>query len=285
MTFFNRCWQLKIQFETHKAKIYQQLSNTETGFKIEFKTQAGINTTATAGELTVTGLLSEDIAYLATNYMPDSGMLRPSLVEFSAGYEDSLALVLYGNIIETTPIYTGTSDYGIRMRIVNGVQHNQMNVYSSVAFKGRVTLRDIFANIANKLNMVLDCDGAIATRALDNYSFQGSPREQLRSLRQAYKDLEIVDRHNVLRIQSKHTHAQVRYTLSADTGLLGVPTPTPMGVQISTYLLPNLYSGDFFKLESTRLPQLAGTYKIVTVAHEGSTRGDRWQTNITALRT
>lgn len=289
MNLFNRCWQLKIQLPNQRAKIYQKLTQDDVGFAIDFKVEDRVNSVAAHGSLTITGLLKDDVDYLATNYYAGSvkaGQEKEAAkVELSAGYEGSLSLILYGNIYETVPVYSNTADYSISMKVMNGNAANAISAFSSTSIKGRATLRDIFAGIAHKLGFTLELDPGLTNRVLVDYSFQGSASQQLDSLEKMFGDLLISRQNNNLKVSRRDTQPKVKYKLTAETGLLGVPQPTSEGVQLTTYLLPNLSSQDGVEVESHILPQLNGVYRIRAISHQGSTRGNTWQSTLACQRT
>lgn len=280
MNFFNRCWQLKIAYEGHAPKIYQKLVPNEAELKVSFRCDATLNATAPSGDLSITGLPLKDIAYLSTNYHPGSGQLKTAEVEFQAGYDGNLSILVIGNIYQVTPSFT-SSDYSINMKVINGLQSNQMNAYASVSLKGNATLRDILANIASKNNLILEIDPAIGNRTLYDYSFQGLPSVQIDNLRGSFKDIHIDIQGNKIIAKSKNTPNKVKYKLTPQTGLLGTPAPSPIGCNIKTYLLPTLHVGDVVELETHKLPQLNGLFKIIQLTHSGDSRGTNWVSELT----
>lgn len=279
MNFFNRCWQFKIQIEDQPPKIYQRISQDTAGLHITFQSEAVLNSIPPSGTITITGLPLSDITYLATSFIPDSGMLKKASVELQAGYDGNLSVVVIGNVCQATPNFT-TSDYSIQLKIINGLQLNQLNAFASVSLKGNATLRDILANIASKNNLVLDLDPSLNNRVLYDYSYQGSPFKQLASLRTYYNDLELDIQGNKLIARHKKSTRPVRYKLTSKSGLLGDPAPSPIGCNITTYLLPNLQVGDIIELETKKLYQLNGFYKINKITHKGESRGTQWQSEM-----
>lgn len=282
MDFFNRIWQLNIQFHNGQGKVYHKLTSKDTSLAISFSCESAVNTVPPSGEITISNITTDDLTYLATNYYPESGQLRPSQVELQAGYDTSLSIILFGNIHQTVPNFS-TPDYSINLKIINGLQENQLNAFSSVSLKGSTTLRDILGNLATKNKLTLDIDSKITNRTLVDYSFQGSLHEQITSLRSYYHDLELYIQNSKLIARAKGSPQPVKYKLTSETGLLGFPQPTPQGCQITTYLLSNLYAGDFIELETKRIPQLNGVYKVQKISHRGSSRAEEWKSSLVCV--
>lgn len=282
MLLFNRIWQLNLLFVNGQAKVYRKLSNADTSLAISFSCESEINTVPPSGVVTISNLNLDDLNYLATNFYPESGELRKSQVELQAGYGDNLSIILFGNIHQSTPNYS-TPDYSITLKVINGLEQNQANAFASFSMKGSTTLRDILGNLATTNNLSLDIDPKLTNRTLLDYSFQGSLHDALESLRSYYRDLELYIQNTALVARAKGTHQPVKYKLTSETGLLGIPQPTPIGCQVTTYLLSNLYAGDFIELESKRIPQLNAVYKVRKITHRGTSRGEEWKSRLECI--
>lgn len=280
MQFFNRCWQLKIKFANGKTKIYQKLDSSQTGLAITFRCDAVASPIPPGGTITIANLTNEDVNYLGTVFRAGRDHAIPTEVEFSAGYDGTLSIILIGNVLQSTMNY---SDGGstVQLTVVNGMQANQINRYLSISFQDTVTLRDILANLANANSWTLDFDSSLSNRVLTDYSYQGSPDSQLQNLNSYFSDITITRINHTLSVKQKGTQGTVKYKLSHSTGLLKNPQPTPQGVILTTYLLSNLYVHDFIELESQKIPQLNGVYQVIQLSHEGNTRGDAWYSKIT----
>lgn len=284
MTFFDRCWQLKIQLHNGRTHVYQKLTREDVGLAVSFRCDAKVNGVPPSGDLTITGLPDDTISYLGTNYEAGSGALKPSFVEFSAGYDGNLSLLIVGNIYQSNMNYT-QPDHSINLKIMTCLEGNQENVYASVSLGGNTTLRDVVANLCNKLKLSLDMDKTLTNVVIGDYSYQGSPMKQLQQLRGQHPDIDFTVGKNKLMVYYKATKApQVKYKLTSTSGLLGTPQPTPQGIIINTYLLSNLYVHDFIELEARHLPQMNGVYKITGISHQGDSRGNTWKSQLTCFR-
>lgn len=282
MTLFDRIWQLKVAFNNKPPKIYQKLSQEDIGLHITFKTEMAIAGTSPSGDITITGLPLADLEFLATNYKPESGQLQDSQVELQAGYDKILSIILFGNVYQTTPNFT-SPDYSINLKVMNGLLENQMNAFATVSMKGRVTLRDILANVAKQLSKSLEIDASISNRAFSDFAFQGSPMELIDNLKSYYPDIQITPDNKALKVTSTKSPKKPKYKITPSSGLIGTPIPTPQGCEIKTLLLCNLAIGDFIELESHKLHRLDGVYQIIKLSHQGSSRDSSYYSNLTLL--
>ena len=73
--------------------------------------------------------------------------------------------------------------------------------------------------------------------------------------------------------------------INATNGMIGYPTFTNNGINVSTFFRPDLRIGANFKLE-TIVPRASGTWKITGLRHElcaNDPGAQSWKTNITAI--
>lgn len=284
MKFFDRCWEIKLTINK-KTRIYSHYNAEDMGMRIEFKSESSVKGTPSNGELTMYGLPLQDIAFMSTNYVPGTGALKPSEIEVQAGYDNTLHLVLIGNILETTPSFD-SANTNIKFKVMSGLAKNQSKLYSQVSMATKATFKDVCANIAKENNFVFKYDYHIPNRILRDYSFQGSVFQQIDELRSYYKDIDIFIDKKTLFVKSKKRKPgeTQRIVISGTSGMINSPKPTPMGCEVTTYLMPQCYPGEFVKLESLKVPQLNGTYRIQTVKHQGSSRGTSWHTTFVLIR-
>lgn len=283
MNLFNRCWEVKITYDK-KTRIYTHYDASKRGLQMEFKSESSVNGTPSNGDLTIHGLPMQDIAYLSTNYVPGTGALKPSEIEVQAGYDNTLHLVLIGNVMESTPDFD-SSNPNVKFKIMSGLAKNQSSLYSQISLATNASFKDICANIAKTNNFVFKYDYKIPNKILRDYSFQGSVYQQIDELRTYYKDIDIFIDKNTLYVKSKKIKGKtLRYVISGDSGMIKSPKPTPMGCEVTTYLMPQLYPGEFINMMSKKVPQLNGTYRIQTIKHSGSSNGNDWKTQLILIR-
>ncbi|MCW1675652.1 hypothetical protein OLS47_01375 [Campylobacter jejuni] len=108
--------------------------------------------------------------------------------------------------------------------------------------------------------------------------------EQLRSY---FNDLNIFidETGSLLNVLLKEDGEEInKQVLSKDTGLIGKPKPTMLGVNVITFLNINLKAGGLIKLKNEKLTQFDGVYRIQELKHRGSNMSDNWISELTMQR-
>lgn len=276
MVAFKRILDLSIQVgDTIKR---YQTNDEGVMLQIEFNIQKSAKGAPSSGDITITGLPKDDIAFLSTNFNPQTGQLKPSQVSLSGGYSSNISELLSGNIISATP-NLDTPNYSLKVQVQQGVINNLQNNAVSHSIE-KATLKQICENIAKNNNVSLDFRGK--DRQVGDYAFAGSPFYQIAKFRETYKDKEIFISGDSLVVQDIDFVSKKIFKVSNISGLIGNPKPTPMGCEIQMLLNPFLQVGDCIDLKSLKLPQLDGIYSILELTHSGGNRNNQWISKIKA---
>lgn len=277
MEIFKRSFRLKIQIGSN-LKTYQELGFTDKSLKIEFDITMGVAGSMANGNITVFGLTDEDMEYLCSCYDPSRGIFKRNFVSLEVGYIDKLGLILKGNILEIDPNFN-TLGNSINLKIMAGVGNNLSNNNISTSLANKVDFKTICNDCAKNNGMTLKFDSKIPKRFINDYSFNGTPFQQIENIRKYYDDVDIfVDGlKDVLNVLKKEGGDIVnKNELSNKTGLVGRPKPTNQGLQVISLLNTNFYAGGFIKLKNERLKSFDGNFRIWEVKHVGSNYGDNW---------
>lgn len=245
---------------------------------VDFNVKKSVKGTPSTGEVTITGLLKEDIAWISTNFNLQTGVLNPSFFALSVGYGENTSEILRGNIITAIP-NLDSPDFSIKLNIQAGYLNNLQNNAVTHSLKN-ATLKQIAENIAK--NNKLKLEFKAKNRNVGDYAFAGSPFLQILKFREAYLGVDAFIRGDSLLVIDQDFRGVNVVKLNNKSGLLGTPKPTPMGCEINCMLNPFLNVGDALDLKSFKLPQLDGVYFIFELSHIGNNRGDAWITKINA---
>lgn len=284
MALFKRCYKLTLTING-KTKIYQELETSDKSLKIEFETSASVNGAFSNGTITIFGLRQEDLAFLSTNYNPQSLQLKDSFVELEAGYPNNMAIILNGNIYESEPNFT-SADQSIRFKVMSGVQNN-LKKGASVAdnLSKNATFRDICAKVAKNNDLGLRYDSTIPNKVIGDYVFQGTPFQQIMKLRELMPlSVNIAINNKNLEVTSASANGAKKMLVSSDSGMIGTPKPTSNGCIVTILLNPTLSINIFIEIQSKKIPQLNSLYRIIEIKHRGGNRSDNWQTELTLTK-
>lgn len=276
MVAFNRVLELSIQIGS-TIKTYKT-NNDGVMLQVDFNIKKSAKGAPSSGEITVTGMPKDDIAFLSTNFNPQTGQLKPSLVSLSGGYSQNTAELLSGNIIEAIP-NLDSPNYSIRLNVQAGIINNLQNNAVSHSIKD-ATLKQICENIAKNNNVSLDFRAN--DKKVGDYAFAGSPFYQIQQFRTTYRDKDIFIAGDSLVVQDIDFVSKKVYKVNNKSGLIGSPKPTPQGCEVQMLLNPFLEIGDCIDLESLKLPQLNGVYSILELSHIGGNRSNQWVSKIKA---
>lgn len=274
---FKRSFRLKVQIGS-TLKTYQEINFTDQSLKIEFDITMGVAGACANGTISIFGLTDKDMEYLCSCYNPTRGVFKPNFVSLEVGYLDKMGLILRGNILEIDPNFNVQGN-SVSLKVMAGAGNNLANNNISTSLANKVDFKTVCADCAKNNGMSLKFDNNLPKRFLTDYSFNGTPFQQIEGLRKYYDDVDIfVDGlKDVLNVLKKEGGEVINKTeLSNKTGLIGKPRPTTQGLEVISLLNTNFYSGGTVKLKNDKLTSFDGTYRIFEVKHFGSNYVESW---------
>lgn len=281
MPLFKRCYKLSIDIGSIR-KTYQELSGDDVSLKIDFDVDMSANGNFNKGNITIIGLPQNDIALISTNRNKD-GTLKPSKLSLEVGYPNILGQILQGNIIEAEANFTAP-DQSIKLGVMSAYESGQSQTTASLA--KNATFKDIAQAVASANNLTLKYDSSIPNKVIGDYSFRGTPFQQVQRLREYMpNDVDIAIKNDTLEVKNKKAPAGAKkIKIDSSSGLIGDPAPTLQGCNIRTLLNPAISVNDYVELKSARIPQLNGIYRILELKHRGTNRGDLWESALVTIR-
>lgn len=281
MPLFKRCYKLSVDIGGIR-KTYQELSGDDISLKIDFDVDMSANGSFSKGNITIIGLQQNDIALISTNRNKD-GTLKPSKLSLEVGYPNILGQILQGNIIEAEANFTAP-DQSIRLGVMSAYESGQSQTTANLA--KNATFKDVAQAVASANNLTLKYDSSIPNKVIGDYSFRGTPFQQVQRLREYMpNDVDIAIKNDTLEVKNKKAPAGAKkIKIDSNSGLIGDPAPTLQGCNIRTLLNPALSVNDYVELKSARIPQLNGLYRILELKHRGTNRGDIWESALVTIR-
>lgn len=278
MPIFNRAYRLTLQIDK-VLKTYQELNVGEQSLKIDFEVDMSAGGSFSKGNLTITGLKQNDIAFLATNFTKE-GAFKDSMVELEVGYKDNTALILSGNISKSEANFT-SPDQSLKLEVMSAFSQSGKDPVSNSISKN-ATFRDICNLVALNNKLTLKYDNTIPNKVIGDYSYRGTPYQQIQKLREYMpNDVDITIKNNTLEVVNAIKKGTISFIISSETGMIGTPSPTNIGCVVRTLLNPNIQVNDFVELKSSKIKQLDGDYRVIELKHRGSNRGDLYETLLT----
>ncbi len=231
-------------------RTYTDLAITVTGTKFASPTQGECN-------VTIANLSQEVSDFILTETSPFNPDRSAKRIVVEAGRRSTGYSLLYSGIIFRSSI-SQPPDALLSIRALTG-QFQKGNV---IARNGTATapLSRIALQVANDLGLPLQFSATDVQVA--NYSFTGAAIKQVNRLAQmapvdAYVDNDVL----IVKNTADPLQGRVR-RLSADTGMIGVPTFTEQGARVTLLYDSTTVLGGALEIVSEQYPALTGRYLI-----------------------
>lgn len=260
----------------------KEIHNIGLKFRIDRKMSASGST----AKISIANLSKEDVEYLTTYTSPYVDQSKRKKINLFAGYQSTgVGMLFSGDIYSALP--EGLPDTWLNIEAKTEF-FNQQNIitYST----GRLTTREIAETIAGQLGYELSWQSK-SQKVIDAFNFNGAKSKLIYELNRLDNFIAFVD-NNVLKCIDKNEEAPAQnptpteyntsntsntkkngyIKLIGEEQLIGLPQPNEYGVKVKILIDSAVALGDWFKLESKRLPIVNGFYQIYEMIIDGATR-------------
>lgn len=267
-------------------KATKLLAGLNIGFNI--KITSGVGQTGNAN-ITVYNLNREDMEFLST--CAAKWEQQKALVQLFVGYDDDVRCVFSGWISQATP--EGYPDLALNIKGLTGQEWWTKTIDITKADTSMMDLIDYASsasgypvNITKEVRQI----NQWLNKRLENFSYTGTSWGLMDKIQEMLGDGFMSNKNGVM--LSTYNDQTFVYTpesgssegntlyISEKTGMIGVPHPTSIGVDITMLLNTKVNIGDKIRLETKRMPIINGDYYISQFSHIGELRGNTWQTTI-----
>lgn len=260
----------------------KQIDNIALKGRIERK--ASVN--GSTAKISIANLSKPDIEYLSTYTSRFVDPAKQKKINIFAGYESTgVGQIFSGDIVSAVP--EGLPDTWLNIEAKSNY-YNQTKIISYTINEAKT--QDIAQNIATQYGLALDWRSK-SQKLIDSININGAKSRLLNELNKldnfrAYIDngvLRVVDKDeeppkesqtpktfNSNVSETKKT-GYVKY-ITADSGLIGIPKIDEYGVIVKILIDPSINLGDWFKLESKKLPIANGFYQVYEMVYDFATR-------------
>lgn len=248
---------------------------------------------------------TEGLAFmdLAIYNLSDKTQIRTgSLVRLSAGYEDEFDAIFEG---VATSIVKEREGANIVTRLLCMGHAANVRHKISRSYGQNTKLTTVLKDIAKDWGLTLRLDENQFDSKdvfIRGYVLNGDIPSIMNSLSEQF-NFKWAENNNLLIIDRfERPSNRTPREISLKTGMIGVPEMssdnTGFGVDVTVRLSPKIRLSDYIELSNEYATyntgnmyvkrvnnegKLAGIYRVVTIAHEGDSWGNRWQTEIRAL--
>lgn len=220
-------------------------------------------------------------------------------VALRAGYQDNIDYIFKGQIINIIREKSGTNK--ITRLICRGGALPQDTSTVNKSFESGVPVTTLIRECATALGfpiVINEDDFTGASPYLSGYILSGDPKKKLNELSRSHNFSWLIENERLVIVGNKSFRKGAVTTISAATGMEGVPEITEVGVTVNVRLMPQLKIGGKIKIDSEfgevnysnvyfqNVPETVGKgeYRIQKIEYNGDTYGDKWNARVTGLR-
>lgn len=251
------------------------------GIEVKFSVDRLMSAIMNKASIEICNLAQEDIEYLTAYTSQFVEIEKRKRIRIFAGYEeDGVSLIFDGDIVEALP--TNPPDRWLRIKALSGYYSNKEPVSRTLA--GDVNIAQVCKDAADLLGVGLNYE-ASSQKMISDFAFTGDKRKILKDINElggitAYTEDEMLV---VVDDAQPRKTLPVRY-ISENSGMIGVPKPDAIGIELSVLLDNSLKIGQQIYVDSTIFPSASGVYYIYELNHTGDLRGQEFYTKIKARR-
>lgn len=224
--------------------------------------------------------MSRDVRnFILTETSPFNSNRTPKRLRVEAGrVSTGTSVVFEGDITEAHP--TEGPDIGVELRAKTG-QFAKGDVVA-VTQAAQVPLSRIAREVADSLGLALEFEAT--DKQISNYSFTGGALKQVDRLGQAGGVDAFIDGSSLIVKDRNVPLRGVTHTLSATSGMVGVPEQTEQGIRVTYLFDPASRVGGELRLESQANPSLTGSYCIYRAGFDLASHDTPFYTTVEATR-
>ena len=211
--------------------------------------------------------------------------LKRNKINISAGEKGkTLSVVFKGEIVNAWADFNATPSPVFKIEANCGL-FPALIPQPPISVNGNQTVTGLIDQITKEIGYTLENNDI--TASIKDCIIDGDPVTKMRRIADAVGVDLIFDDEKVVLIKNhgtRKTQGSVPL-INATNGMIGYPTFTNNGINVSTFFRPDLRIGANFKLE-TIVPRASGTWKITGLRHElcaNDPGAQSWKTNITAI--
>lgn len=269
-----------VQIQTHDGA--KQIENIALKGRVERK----MSVVGSTAKISIANLSKPDVEYLTTYTSRYVDVGKQKKINIFAGYESTgVGQIFSGDIVSAMP--EGMPDTWLNIEAKSNY-YNHTNIVSYSV--NNSTTQEIAQNVATQYGLALDWRSK-SQKLIDSLNLNGAKSRLLDELNKldnfrAFIDngvLRVIDKNDEPPVESQtpavyngnvsdtKKTGYVKY-ITPESGLIGIPQPDEYGVKVKILIDPSVNLGDWFKLESKKLPILNGFYQIYEMVFDFATR-------------
>lgn len=267
----------------------KRFGNEYHGLDMSFDVNyTGTNLVPNNSTFTISNLNTKDMYEVVTNIA--RFIERRRKIECWAGYEGNVKQIFAGEILQSNPVNMPDTTVSISaLSNINAMGKQVKYEQKNPKFIDLLTAATKACDLQEHIPASVRNSEKLQSNAGRYYSFSGSSWQFLQEVEsaiaahtdQSRKALAFPIQNNTLYVYWEgEEYPSFIPTISKETGLIGIPTPTETGINFRTLLDISLSPLQTINLQSKLLPLYNGKYNIINIRHHGSLRGNDWYSEL-----
>lgn len=250
------------------------------GISVRFRIEKTLNAVMNKARISLANLARADVEYLTSFTSWALEIEKRKRIRLFAGYEgQNVGLLFDGDITSAQP--TIPPDEWLEIEALSGFYDNQ-NV-ASISIEGETSFQEICEKVAQELGLSLRFY-VKNNRMVEGFTYQGGARNIIYKLNDLFQACAYQDGQTLyVRDLAQEFDGNAKL-INEESGLIGIPKPGPLGVDLTVLLDPTIELGKPIKLESKRIPAANGVYYPYALTYEGESRGNPFYTHLKCRR-
>lgn len=274
-----------VDFEIKTPTQDGQNAKRVEGLNVRFNVQKFRGQLQGRARISICNLEKADLEYLTTFMSPWIEITKQKKIQLFAGYEGKTGLIFSGDILKAIP--TIPPDVWLNCEALGGYYNNL--IVESFTLNGPIAIGDVCRTVADKLGVsfVSKASESVFGQKVDAFCHTGGLNNCVKKINELGLCCAWVENETLflddLEPQKPQQGEQVRL-ISEDSGMVGIPEPGPIGVDLSILMDPSIKLGEPIELNSKLIPSANGVYYPYCLEHTGELRGNEWYTKLKCRR-
>ncbi len=270
-----------VDFEIKTPTQDGQNAKRVEGLNIRFNVQKFRGQLQGRARISICNLEKADLEYLTTFMSPWIEITKQKKIQLFAGYEGKTGLIFSGDILKAIPSIP--PDVWLNCEALGGYYNNL--IVESFTINGPIAIGDVCRTVADKLGVsfVSKASESVFGQKVDAFCHTGGLNNCVKKINELGLCCAWVENETLflddLEPQKPQQGEQVRL-ISEYSGMVGIPEPGPIGVDLSILMDPSIKLGEPIELKSKLIPSANGVYYPYCLEHTGELRGNEWYTKL-----
>lgn len=251
------------------------------GLRISAEVNFGNGMPAPSARLRIYGLPAETMNKLIRQKYRDAKKLRDDIMVEAGDQGEDLMMVFKGGIVEAYPDYAEAPNVSLIIEAQTAVLE-AMTPSDAESYEGTHDVINIMGNVCKRIGYTLEDNGV--KQLLENVYLCNTDISKIKWLAEA-ANLDLYVESGNIAVTRKGEPRKLKIpVISPDSGMIGYPVPTSVGVQFKCFYDPIVRFGGIVRVKDSIIERCNGDWITygVRVTLETETEGGRWFMDVSA---